>query len=246
MAREIKLYAVSVAEWKESIHLAGVVLAPGKGVEEASSSAIVKQLTRDQTPEACPDAPRFLHALGQTCICIRSPEELKHIDGVAFADTEAKHAVASFLGVGRSLSGADLDRHAIYGFLTHGAELDALLALVRSKAWGAYTTPFRFRAKAIPEFEAQRATVAEWLEGLRASGRDVYFASEAFWLPKTKVARAAATGEAAAPRKAAPTRSAAKTTAKVSSTKATPKPSTRVKSVSKKPASAKRPAAKAK
>lgn len=242
MAREIQLYAVSVATWKESVRHAGVVLAPGKGLEGASSGPVVKQLTRDQTPEACPDASKFLYALGQSCTCIESPDELDDIDGVPFADTEAKRAVATFLGLGRSLSGAALDPHAIYGFVMHGAELDALLALVQSKAWEAYTAPFRFRAKEVPVFEAQRATLAGWLEGLRASGRDVFFASQAFWLPKTKVARAAPTGVAAAPRQAGPKRSAAKAPAK----KATPKPATKAKSASKKSAKPKRPTAKAK
>lgn len=246
MAREIQLYAVSVATWKESVRHAGVVLAPGKGLEGASSTPVVKQLTRDQTPEACPDASKFLYALGQSCTCVESPDELNDIDGVPFADTEAKRAVATFLGLGRSLSGAALDPHAIYGFVMHGAELDALLALVRSKAWGAYTAPFRFRAKEVPVFEAQRATLAGWLEGLRASGRDVFFASQAFWLPRTKVAGAAPTGEAAAPREAGPKRSAAKKSAKVSSTKAKPMPATKAKSASKKSARPKRPAAKAK
>lgn len=193
MGRELRLYAFSAETWKRSLRAADLKFAPGgnadNGAYDDHHAVLWKAVTAKQKPEEGPQAERFVYALGQKCIVSEKQSELATIDGVPFASSKARRAVATFLGQGRSLSGAALSPHAIYGWIVHGAELKALVELVDSKAWSAWTAPDRYRASAVPAFERDRASILTWLRGCETKGQDIYFADQAFWLPKTKVKR---------------------------------------------------------
>jgi len=174
MARELRLYAFSAAIWKKAVREAGVDVQAGKGPELGIlSMAVVARITTGQTPECPSGVDRFTNALGQSCIVFESEDELADIDGVPFADTKPKLAVARFLGQGRSFTGGALDPKAIYGWIESGSELKALIALVECKAWA-------------QELDEERTILIAWLQQSQAAGHDVFFASQAHWLPATK------------------------------------------------------------